>query len=83
MAIRGSAAWVLTVVLVTAFVVGALLLTVVDPVVQGLFDSSIWTCSTSYCDMTLGAGENMWAYIALVILLGFLSTVWVTTRRAG
>lgn len=83
MAIRGSAPWVLAIVSVTALVTGAILLTVTDPVAQGLFDSPMWSSSTSAGQMTLSAVASLWTYWPLWILVGLLSLVWITTRRAG
>lgn len=83
MAVRGSAAWVIAIVTVVALIVGSLLLTVADPVVQALFSSSMWQSTTSYGTDTLAWGKSLWTYLSLILLLGFLSMVWVHTRRAG
>lgn len=83
MAIRGSAAWVITVVVITGFIVGALLFTVTDPIAQALFDSAMWQSSTSYGTNTLSWGKSLWSYLSVFVLIGFLSLVWVTTRRSG
>lgn len=83
MAIRGSAPYVLAVVSVTAIITGAILLTVTDPVAQGLFDSPMWSSSTDAGQMTLSAMVAIWTYWPLWILTGLLSLVWITTRRAG
>lgn len=81
MALRGSAAWVLPIVSVTAVLVGAILLTVLDPVAQAAFSSSMYNSSTSAGQMTTGAMEDMWKYWPLFILLGIMFLVWVVTRR--
>lgn len=83
MPVRGSAAWVIGIVLVTAFVVGALLLTVTDPVAQALFSSSLYQSNTSYGSNALSWVKSFWQYISVILLLGFLSFVWINTRRAG
>lgn len=83
MAIRGSAAWVVVVVTTTAMVVGALLLTVTDPVAQGLFASDMYTSTTAFGSNLLTWVQNLWTYLSAFILIGLLSLVWVTTRRAG
>lgn len=83
MALRGSAPYVLAVVSVVAIVTGAILLTVTDPVAQGLFNSPMWTSSTSAGQMTLSAMVSIWTYWPLWILTGLLSLVWIRTRRAG
>lgn len=83
MVARGSAAWVIAVLAVVLLLVGAMLLTVLDPVAQSVFASSLWTSSTSAGQMTQSAVENMWTYWSLFILLGLTSLVWIMTRRPG
>lgn len=83
MAIRGSAPYVLAVVSVVAIVTGAILLTVTDPVAQGLFNSPMWSSTTSAGQMTLSAMVSLWTYWPLWIMTGILSLVWIRTRRAG
>lgn len=83
MAIRGSTPWVLGIVSVLTLIVGAILLTVTDPVAQGVFGSSLWSSSTSAGQMTLGGTKAIWTYWPLMILIGILSLVWITSRRAG
>lgn len=83
MAIRGSTPWVLGIVSVLTLIVGAILLTVTDPVAQGVFSSSLWSSTTGPGQMTLGATQAIWKYWPLMILIGILSLVWITSRRAG
>lgn len=83
MAIRGSAPWVLAIVSVVALITGSILLTVTDPIAQGVFNSAMWSSSTDAGQMTLGAVVSIWTYWPLWILTGLLSLVWINTRRAG
>lgn len=83
MALQGSAAWTVSIVSVLTFLVGAILLTVLDPVAQAVFESSLWSPSTSAGQMATGAVQSMWTYWSLFILLGIMFLVWVKTRRAG
>lgn len=82
MAGRNSAAWTLAIVavLVTA-IVGPLLLTMLDPVMQALFASSLWDCSTSYCTNALSWQKSAWTYWAAMILFGVMVLVWIRTRQ--
>lgn len=80
---RGSVAWIMVVVGVTAFFVGALLLTVTDPVIQGLFASPMWSSTTTFGTDALQWAEWLWQYLSLFVLLGFLSLVWINSRREG
>lgn len=81
--VKGSAAYIIAILTVVMFIAGAILLTVVDPVVQALFSSSMWESTTSYGQNTLTWGRNLWKYIGLILLLGYLSMVWIHSRRAG
>lgn len=79
----GSAAWVLVVVVVVAIVIGSLLLTVTDPVAQALFDSAMWSSTTTYGTNTMAWVQELWAFMALIILIGLFSLVYIRTRRPG
>lgn len=83
MAVRGSAPYVLAVVSVVALITGSILLTVTDPIAQGVFNSGMWSSSTDAGKMTLDATVALWTYWPLWILTGLLSLVWINTRRAG
>lgn len=83
MSVRGSASWQLTIVLVTTFLVGSLLLTIFDPVWQAWFDSAFWDTDNSTLQMLLDALKAGATYTALFVLFGILSRAWVWTRRAG
>lgn len=76
-----SAAWVLAIVAVLTFIIGALMLTVVDPVMQALFDSTLWSSSTQYGTQTLGWVQDLWLYFPVFILITILLLVWIRTRQ--
>lgn len=80
---RGSAAWLTAIVATVMFVIGALLLSVVDPVMQTLFDSSLFTAETVIGTTFLGYLTDFWSFLAIAILIAILLTVWIGTRRAG
>lgn len=79
----GSAAWVLGILAVATGLIGSLLLTVLDPVMQTLFASPLFEGSTSFSSNALGWLMNSWTYWPVFILLGILVFVWVRTRRPG
>lgn len=83
MPIRGSAAWEITIVLVTAFLVGSLLHTTFDPIFQDVFASALWEPTTSTTGDLLGWIEAGVTYLALFLLFGFVSRAWIWTRRTG
>lgn len=83
MAIRGSAAWYITIVLVTTFLVGAIFLTAADPLFQAFFNSAFWSADIQILSDLLSWGEALGGFLAFFLLLGFLSRAWIWTRRAG
>jgi len=83
MPVRGSAAWAVPVVLVTAFLVGSILLTVLDPIWQGVFDSAMWDANSPTMTMLLDGLQALATYTSLLLLFGYLSRSWIWTRRAG
>jgi hypothetical protein len=83
MSVRGSASWELTIVLVTTFLVGSLLLTIFDPIWQDWFASAFWDTNNSTLQMLLDAIEAAATYTALFILFGIVSRSWVWSRRTG
>lgn len=83
MAIRGSAAWEVTIVLVTTFLVGSLLLTVLDPVWQDVLASAFYDQTTPTTGRILDWFVVGVTYTALFLLFGILSRAWIWTRRAG
>lgn len=78
-----SAAYILAVLVVVMLVMGAILLTVLDPVAQAVFASSLWSMDTSAGSLVTSSVESLWAFWSLFVLLGLLSLVWITTRRPG
>lgn len=76
-----SAAWVLAIVIPLAGFIGAILFTVLDPFMQYVFGSSLWTSTTSIGTNTLTWAQDVWTYLAVFVLLSFLVTVWVRTRQ--
>jgi len=78
---KGSAAWVLTIVTVLSVIVGALLLTVVDPLMQTLFDSTLWQSSTQAGTNALGWQKSAWTFLPISILLALLIGIWIETRQ--
>lgn len=78
---RTSAAWVLGIVAIMTGLVGALLLTVIDPVMQAVFASSLWTADTTTGQNILTWTRDVWTYWPVFILLGILDLVWIETRQ--
>jgi hypothetical protein len=76
-----SAAYIVSIVAVTAFISGALTLTVVDPVVQTIMDSPQWSSSTAQGTDLLRWMADLWAFMSTAILIGLLSDIWVRTRQ--
>lgn len=79
--VGSSAAWKLAIVAPLTGLVGSLLLTVVDPVMQAWFDSGIWTADTTTGSNLLTWAQDSWTYWAVAILLGIMVMVWVETRQ--
>jgi len=78
---RGSAAWIIAIVSALTFVVGAVLLTAVDPVMQAFFSSTIWSASTEDGTNALNWMKAAWAFIGPAILITILLEVWIKTRQ--
>lgn len=76
-----SAAYVLAIVALTAGLIGALILTVMDPIAQHLFASSLYDSSTSYGTDALSWQQDAWTYWPAFILFGIMLLVWIVTRR--
>lgn len=83
MPVRGSAAYAIPIVLVTAFLVGSLLLTVLDPLWQAFFDSVMWQTNNADIQMLLDSIKALATYTPLMLMFGYLSRSWIWTRRAG
>lgn len=82
MATRRSAAWVITIVVVLSFIVGSMILTATDPVVQALFGSNLWGASTADGKNALSWMEKAWAFVGTAVLIALLVQVWVDTRQS-
>jgi hypothetical protein len=80
---KGSAAWILAIVIPVVFVMGAFLLSVIDPLMQNVFTSSLWNSDTAAGTNALAWVKSLWTFWPLGILLGATVLVWVRTRRAG
>lgn len=78
---RGSAAWVVAIVSLLALIVGAFLLTVIDPIQQTLMGSALWDSSTAYGTDALRWQSLAWKFWPVIILLGIMVVVWTRTRR--
>jgi len=76
-----SAPYTLAILLVTALVTGALLLTVTDPVMQALFGSGAYTAETANGKSLLSWMGALWSFVPAAILLMFLIKSWVDTRQ--
>lgn len=76
-----SAAWVLGIVSVVTGLVGSILLTVLDPILQAFFASPSWSSSTSYGSNLLGWFQDAWTLWPAMILFGIMLLVWVETRQ--
>lgn len=76
-----SAAWVLGIMSVLTGVIGSLLLTVIDPVLQAFFAAPTWTSSTTFGSNLLGWLTDAWALWPALILFGIMILVWIGTRQ--
>jgi cytochrome c oxidase assembly factor CtaG len=76
-----SAAFVLAIVVVLSFIVGAFMLTVTDPVIQSFFDSTLGSADTQDGSNLISWLGIAWATLPAVILIGLLLKTWVSTRR--
>ena len=77
----GSAAWILGILVIVGFIMGVLVLSMVDPFVQGLFDSQLWTSDTTEGTNLLNWGHAAWVTLPVIILISLLVTIWVETRN--
>jgi len=77
----GSAAWVVVVVGAVSIVIGSFLMTVIDPVAQALFGSTMFDSTTTYGNNAYRWVEDAWAFMSTAILLFVAVLVFVRTRR--
>jgi len=78
---RRSAAFVLGIIVIVGFIVGALILSVIDPFAQGLLDSQLWTAETTEGQNALGWYKNLYLFIPVALLTALLIQVWIDTRQ--
>lgn len=76
-----SAAWVVAIMSVITGIMGSLLLTVVDPVMQAFFDSPLFTATTTYGSNWMTWAQDAWALWPSLILFGIMLFVWIETRK--
>ena len=76
-----SAAYVISIVAVVSFFMGAFILTATDPFMQQLFGSMLWSSDTSWGSDALGWYEALWGFVGMAILITILMTVWINTRQ--
>lgn len=76
-----SAAYIIGIVSITVGLIGTLLLTVVDPIMQTLFDSGLWSADTPEFSNLLVWQQDIWTYWAAFILFGIMIYVWIRTRQ--
>jgi len=79
--VRRSAAWVIGIVIILAVIMGALILTATDPIMQRLFDSTLWSSTSTEGSNALSWQKAAWAFFPTAILLALLIQVWVDTRQ--
>lgn len=76
-----SAAYVIAIVAVVSFFMGAFILTATDPFMQGLFGTMLWSSETSWGSDALGWYKSLWGFVGMAILITILMTVWINTRQ--
>lgn len=76
-----SAAYVIAIVSALAFIIGALVLTAVDPVMQALFASPSWSSSTRNGTDLLMWLSNAWAFVPASLLIAITIQIWIDTRQ--
>lgn len=79
---RNSAAWVVGIVAILAFLMGTLILSATDPIMQDLFDSSLWTSSTADGQNALNWQKAAWGFLSTAILIAILFMVLIETRQS-
>ena len=79
---RQSAAYIVAILAVMMFIVGALVLTTLDPVMQAVFGSPGWSSSTEQGTDLLTWQKAAWSFVATAILLSILMEIWIGTRQS-
>lgn len=79
---QGSSSYTIVIAGVTAMLVGAIMLTfVIFPMVNGFRGSALWSAETTEGATLLTYVGGIWEFWGGVLLLGFLSYIWVSTRQ--
>ncbi len=78
---RNSGAYIVAIIAALMFIVGALVLTVIDPVMQALFDSATWSSSTSTGTDLLSWQQTAWRFAAAAMLIAIIMEIWIGTRQ--
>lgn len=79
---RGSGAYIVGILAVMMFIVGALVLTTLDPVMQSVFASPGWGSSTESGTDLLSWQKSAWSFAATAILIAILMEIWIGTRQS-
>jgi uncharacterized protein YqhQ len=76
-----SAAFTVAIVGVLGFVMGAFVLTTLDPVMQSFFSSGAWSSSTGTGTDLLRWLTYLWSFVSTAILIAIISQIWISTRQ--
>lgn len=80
---RGSAAWIVAIVGILAFITGAFVFTAVDPVMTAIFNSPLWESSTTHGSNALKWQKRAWLFAPTGVMLAILMTIWIETRQTA
>lgn len=78
---RGSAAYVIAVVAIMSFIIGGLVYASLDPMMQAIFDSELWTSSTTHGKNALEWQKRIWLFAPTFVLVSIVTTIWIETRQ--
>jgi len=78
---KGSAAWIVAIVASLIFITGTLLFTVLDPTMQAIFGSELWSSSTEQGSNALSWQKSIWLFTPGAVLLTILVEIWLATRQ--
>lgn len=78
---QSSAAWVVGVVVIIGFIIGAVILSTIDPFAQGLMNSQIWSADSVEGQNLLRWMAAAWAFIGGALILALLIQIQVDTRN--
>lgn len=79
---KNSAAFIVAILAVMMFIVGALVLTTIDPVMQSVFASPAWGSSTENGTDLLSWQKSAWSFAASAMMIAILMEIWIGTRRS-